>query len=343
MKRLLLVFLLLAGGCANHGTNRDEHVENQLTISKNYTGLIEHYKAQVVANDKDWDAQFKLAQAYFNNDDIESADFYVQRVLELADAPSAKAHLLKGRILAKGFAFDKALEEYDQAIALGLNDAQLYMQRGIALAQVKRYESAVDSFNIARLRGFDETSVKNNIAMVHIYQGDFQAAVDILLPVYEQDTSNSKVSSNLKLSMLKLEALEQSKQAKVNPEAKTPALETKSAPIEDETLSEAEVSEISAEEFFAAQAPINQQTKPKGRKYYIQLGAYDNMPEALQKRNELLDTQLPIAIRPTELSNSGTWYRLLTGEFDSYRQAQRFASNNKRVLASHDYFIQVIK
>lgn len=174
--------------------------------------------------------------------------------------------------------------------------------------------------------------------MVYIYQGDFQSAVDILLPVYEQDTTNSKVSSNLKLSLMKLEAAEGSNDAsmEVLPEQVIPEVEV------DEPAGEAEVSAITAEEFFKAE-PFNTKIEPSERKYYIQLGAYDNMPEALEKRNALLDTRLPISIKPADLGKSGTWYRLLTGEFDTYRQARTFAANNKDALASHDYFIQVIQ
>lgn len=336
MKYVAIILAVLLSGCASTGPDEQKTVE-QLTVSKNYAGLVEVYKAKVIEDDQDWEAQQKLAEAYLKNGDVESADFYVQRVIDLSRNPSGSAYFLKGKIEAKNFDFEGALDQYAQALALGLNDAELYMQRGIALAQTKKYETAIDSFNLARLRGFDETAVKNNIAMVYIYQGDFQSAVDILLPVYEQDTTNSKVSSNLKLSLMKLEAIEAS-----DSEALTVSKPVTQEPNLVASSGEAEVSEITAEEFFKAEALKSKATTTE-RKYYIQLGAYDNMPEALEKRNELLDTRLPISIKPADLGKSGTWYRLLTGEFDSYRQARNFAVNNKDALASHDYFIQVIR
>ncbi|GAM61488.1 flp pilus assembly protein tadD [Vibrio ishigakensis] len=337
MKYPIILLSLFLSGCATTGQEEQQTIE-QLTVSKNYAGLVEVYKSKVIENDQDWDAQQKLAEAYLKSGDVESANFYVQRVIDLSDQPSGSAYFLKGKILAKNFDFEGALQHYSQALALGLIDAELYMQRGIALAQTKKYETALDSFNLARLRGFNETAVKNNIAMVYIYQGDFQSAVDILLPVYEQDTTNSKVSSNLKLSLMKLEATEDSNETSVeiDPEKATTEVEAQSS------AGEAEVSAISAEEFFEAEA-VNIKSTPSERKYYIQLGAYDNMPEALEKRNELLDTRLPISIKSADLGKSGTWYRLLTGEFDTYRQARTFAVSNKAALASHDYFIQVIK
>ncbi|GAM69364.1 flp pilus assembly protein tadD [Vibrio sp. JCM 19236] len=337
MKYPVILLSLFLSGCAATSQDEQQTIE-QLTVSKNYAGLVEVYKARVIDNDQDWEAQQKLAEAYLKNGDVESANFYVQRVIDLSDEPNGSAYFLKGKILAKNFDFEGALQQYSQALALGLNDAELYMQRGIALAQTKKYETALDSFNLARLRGFNETAVKNNIAMVYIYQGDFQSAVDILLPVYEQDTTNSKVSSNLKLSLMKLEAAEDSHATpvEISPEQATTEVEVQ-GPVDD-----AEVSAITAKEFFEAEA-VNTKSTPSERKYYIQLGAYDNMPEALEKRNELLDTRLPISIKPADLGKSGTWYRLLTGEFDTYRQARTFAINNKDALATHDYFIQVIR
>lgn len=333
MKYAVIMLSLLLSACATTGQDEQQTVD-QLTISKNYAGLVEVYKAKVVANDQDWDAQQKLAEAYLKNGDVESADFYIQRVINLSSEPNGSAYFLKGKIKAKNFDFEGALEYYAQALALGSNDAELYMQRGIALAQTKSYETALNSFNLARLRGFNETAVKNNIAMVYIYQGDFQSAVDILLPVYEQDTANSKVSSNLKLSLMKLESIEVG--------TSEPAVEATSEPVEVAQVGEAEISTISAEDFFRAEA-MNSNSTAKGRKYYIQLGAYDNMPEALEKRNELLSTHLSIAIKPANLGKSGIWYRLLTGEFETYRQARNFAMSNKDTLGSHDYFIQVIQ
>ncbi|OBT15849.1 hypothetical protein A9264_06050 [Vibrio sp. UCD-FRSSP16_10] len=357
MRNFMFIFTLFITGCATQSSHTEEQLVSQLTVSKNYSGLIELYKSKVVANDKDWLSQQLLAEAYLANEDIESADFYIQRVLTLSPKPTADAHLIKGKILAKNFSYEEAIEQYSQAMVLGLNSADLYMSRGIALAQAKHYETAIDSFNLARLRGFDEVSVKNNIAMVHIYQGDFQSAVDILLPIYEQDSSNSKVNANLKLSVMKLEG-EDSLEIQDEPVAEVlvlndPAKKSvgseltvnkENQPIPDIVDTQVEVTSISAEAFFEADAPLNvQKNEPQQRRYYLQLGAYDNMPEALQKRNELLDTQLPITIRPADLGKSGTWYRLLTGDFDSYRQAQSFAKQNILLLDGHDYFIQVIK
>ncbi|CAM2793538.1 SPOR domain-containing protein [Vibrio rarus] len=357
MRNVIFVLVLLITGCANQVSQTEQQLVSQLTVSKNYSGLIELYKSKVVDNDKDWLSQQLLAEAYLANEDVESADFYIQRVLTLSPKPTADAHLIKGKILAKNFNYKEAIEQYSHAMVLGLNSADLYMSRGIALAQAKHYETAIDSFNLARLRGFDEVSVKNNIAMVHIYQGDFQSAVDILLPIYEQDSSNSKVNANLKLSVMKLEG-EESLEVQdesgaevlvLNDPAKesvgselTVNKETQLVP--DILDTQVEVTPISAEAFFKADAPLNaQKNEPQPRSYHLQLGAYDNMPEALEKRNALLTAQLPITIRPADLGSSGTWYRLLTGDFTSYRQAQLFAKKNKQLLAEHEYFIQVIK
>ncbi|GAD88342.1 TadD protein [Vibrio halioticoli NBRC 102217] len=354
MKYLIIVLSLLVTGCTTTNKVSEQQAINQFTVSQNYPGLIEFYKKKVIDDKNDWQAQQDLAQAYLSYGDLESADFYIQRVLSLAPSPSETAYFIKGQVLARNLDFNSALVKYKQAIDNGLNSAELYMQQGIALAQTKQYAMAIDSFNKARLRGYDDVSIKNNIAMVHIYQRDYQSAIDILLPLYEKDSSNETVNANLEISMLKQKKEKQGENSSlvtdtvsVDENADSFVVPSKSDVVSDEV----EVTTISAEEFFTAQSveqkpqtePVKKSATKSKRTYHIQLGAYDTMAEALEKRNGLLSTQLPITIRPVELKNSETWYRLLSGNFASYRQAMSFAKQHQDVLNPHEYFIQVTR
>ncbi|MEZ9784700.1 hypothetical protein BCT61_02745 [Vibrio breoganii] len=341
MKFIIIFLGFLLGGCSSTSHTTEEQTVQQFTVSKNYAGLVDFYKQKVIDDRNDWQAQQDLADAYLKNGDLESADFYIQRVLDLSKKPTASAYFIKGQVLARNLDFTNSLVQYSKAIDMGLDSGDVYMQRGISLAQTKQYSKAIDSFNQARLRGYDDVAIKNNIAMVRIYEGDFQAAVDILLPLYEQDSSNELVNSNLKLSALKLDESQQEVYPVVDDPIKVETFDNQeNASLKTE---EVEVTEISAEEFFASQPVLKESTRSSARTYHLQLGSYDNMPEALEKRNELLSTDLPITIRPADLGESGTWFRLLSGEFSSYRQAKNYANQNQDTLKDHSYFIQVIR
>ncbi|PML01548.1 hypothetical protein BCT86_04515 [Vibrio breoganii] len=341
MKHLIILLSLILVGCSNTQQITDEQTVQQFTVSKNYAGLVDFYKQKVVDDRNDWQAQQDLADAYLKNGDLESADFYIQRVLDLSKKPTASAYFIKGQVLARNLDFTHSLVQYSKAIDMGLDSGDVYMQQGISFAQTKQYLKAVDSFNQARLRGYDDVVIKNNIAMVRIYEGDYQAAVDILLPLYEQDSSNELVNSNLKLSAMKLEESKQEVFPVVDDRIKVEAFDNhESASL---ITKEVEVTEISAEEFFASQPVLKKSKRSTKRTYHLQLGSYDNMSEALEKRNELLSTDLPITIRPADLGESGTWFRLLSGEFSSYRQAKNYANQNQDTLKDYSYFIQVIR
>ncbi|GEA49593.1 hypothetical protein VIN01S_03970 [Vibrio inusitatus NBRC 102082] len=341
MKHLIVFLGLILVGCSSTQNITDEQTVQQLTISKNYVGLVDFYKQQVVEDRNDWRAQQHLAEAYLKNGDLESADFYIQRVIDLSKKPTASAYFIKGQVLARNLNFTSSLVQYHKAIDMGLDSGDVYMQQGISLAQTKQFSKAIDSFNQARLRGYDDVAIKNNIAMVRIYEGDFQGAVDILLPLYEQDSSNELVNSNLKLSAMKLDEAQQEVYPVVDDPIKVETFDNQ----ENVSLKteEVEVTEISAEEFFASQSVLKESKRSTKRTYHLQLGSYDNMAEALEKRNELLSTNLPITILPSDLGESGTWYRLLSGEFKNYRQAKNFANQNQDTLKDHSYFIQVIR
>ncbi|MEZ9900412.1 SPOR domain-containing protein [Vibrio breoganii] len=341
MKYIIFFLGLFLVGCSSTQEITDKQTIQQLTISKNYAGLVDFYKQKVVENRNDWQAQQDLADAYLKNGDLESADFYIQRVIGLSNKPAADAYFIKGQVYARNLDFTNSLVQYSKAIDMGLDSGDVYMQQGISLAQTKQYSNAIDSFNQARLRGYGDVAIKNNIAMVRIYEGDFQAAVDILLPLYEQDSSNELVNSNLKLSAMKLDESQQEVYPVVDDPIKVETFDDQeNASLKTE---EVEVIEISAEAFFASQPVLKESKRSSERTYHLQLGSYDNMPEALEKRNELLSTDLPITIRPADLGESGTWFRLLSGEFSSYRQAKNYVSQNQDTLKDHSYFIQVIR
>ncbi len=324
-------------GCSSTESISDQNKVNQLTTTKNYKALIDIYKSKIVNDPSDWESQIRLSQAYLDYKDIESANFYIDRVLLLSGSNSGKAYFLKGEILSEQLNFESALEKYEMAKYYGYNNAKLYLKMGVANAQIRQYEEAIDLFNQARLRGYDDNTIKNNLAVVHLYQGEYQKSVNILQPVYEIDSTDKKIESNLKIALSLLDELNR------NSDPNSTSLVTGESDIDDSSVNDIEYSEITAQEYFLSQEKIeNISAEEENKKYYVQVGSYPTFEEALEKRQELVSTGLEVDIRQSKLNNSETWFRLLNGEFNSYRQAQGYALN-KQELNGLEYFIQVIR
>ncbi|MGR5299064.1 SPOR domain-containing protein [Vibrio mediterranei] len=361
MRNFLLIFSLLLFGCSTVSTasNLEKKTITQLSVSNNYQGLIAFYKKKVIVDKENWSAQQHLAEAYLDNGDLESAQFYIDRVLTLSQTPSATAHFIKGKVLAQQLDFKQALSQYQLAIKQGLDNCKLYVQQGIAMAQTQQYPLAIHSFNQARLRGCNDVTVKNNIAIVKMYQEKYKQAIDILLPLYEQDKSNELVYANLKLSAKKLKIQQSLPLTSKTPlniknstnNRKTSLLLTntiKYSKLDDKTTQLSSQNKKIENHRSLGKAHntsknLTQNVKKKTHKqhYYLQLGAYDNLPDALKNHDKLSDTQLPIRIQSVNLGKSGTWFRLLSGNFSTYKQAKNYIGKHQKVLQGHSYFIQV--
>lgn len=307
MKFWLLIGSLLLSGCASTGDYEEAEKIEQLQATNNYSGLVEYYKGKMLLEPGDWHVQLKLADAYFNNQDLESAEFYIDRILSGAPKPEADAYLLKGKIQSEKQQYQLALRQFTIAGKSGLESAELFLYKGIAYGQTRQYALAEKSFNQARIRGTNDAIVKNNIAMLHIYQGQYQQAVDILMPLYEQDSSNAKIRSNLKISLRQIELQHQA-----------------------QNMTEAEPDEVSVSG-----------DKSTHERYHLQLGSYRLREEAEQKRDALKDLGLPLQIKQVDLGEQGTWFRLLSGDLEGYSVALAYAEQHSERLAGHTYFIQV--
>ena len=202
MKRLLLpICLVLISACATTEPPAASP-EQQLEATGNYSGLAEHLRGQLASQPNDPVLLLKLAQAYYQSNDLESAQFYLSH-LETLGHQSPQQSLLAGKAAADQGEFARALGHYAKAQLQGLSSSELALRQGVAHSQLGQYEAATNAFNTARLRGHDELAVKNNLAMVQMAQGHYHQASRLLEGLYRRHPDNEQVQANLALAWAK--------------------------------------------------------------------------------------------------------------------------------------------
>lgn len=65
------------------------------------------------------------------------------------------------------------------------------------------FDKARRAFEMAREFMFDDSSVKNNLAVVDIMTGQFNAAIDRLMPMYTTGLADDKIKANLAIATVK--------------------------------------------------------------------------------------------------------------------------------------------
>ncbi len=65
------------------------------------------------------------------------------------NAQSAKEYFIQGKIHYNNARYEKAIEQFNQAIAIDSSDANYFLQRGFCKGLVHEYESAIEDFTRA--------------------------------------------------------------------------------------------------------------------------------------------------------------------------------------------------
>jgi tight adherence protein D len=173
----------------------------------NYDGLVSHYKAKLEAGDDSVATMEKLALAYFNKGDIESASFYVVHLLQKG-VQSASLYELQGQVLVTQDNIPEAIEAYLASQKQGNTSGKLHVLLGVAYSKASDFDSAKAEFNQARLKGYDDVAVKNNIAMLYIAQKDYKRAIQALAPVIADAPENKVVRANLAIALIKADQID---------------------------------------------------------------------------------------------------------------------------------------
>lgn len=209
----LLVLLTLALiGCQSSADLAQSEAATVAGMEKvdNYDGLINHYKNKLEAGDNSVSTVEKLAWAYFNKGDIESASFYVDHLIDQG-AQSASLYQLRGQVLVAQDKAPDAIEAYLASLKAGNSSGKIHVLLGVAYSKESDFDSAKAQFNQARLKGYDDVAVKNNIAMLYIAKQDYKRAIQTLAPVIADAPENKVVRANLAIALIKADQIDAAK------------------------------------------------------------------------------------------------------------------------------------
>ena len=213
---VLLLAVLLVQGCVTTGQmppNPDEPNEALLQAAGNHAGLIELYKSQLIAAGTVQESdqyRYQLGQAYLAMSDPESTLFYIKPVIE-NNRGNGDVWLLQSRAQLAMDNISDALSAASTALDFSNDDPRIYNQLGLIYARNREYEQARTYFNKARTHMLNDITVKNNLAMIDILQEDYDSAIQRLMPLYNANLADDRVTANLVLALVRSQRYEEFK------------------------------------------------------------------------------------------------------------------------------------
>ncbi|KWU01478.1 anaphase-promoting protein [Vibrio toranzoniae] len=208
----ILLTLSVLAGCQSAPSQQGLQLADVASMEKvkNYDGLISYYKSLLEQGSEDPEVKENLAWAYFHKGDIESADFYVQH-LQKAGFENPNLYQLEGQVSDAKNDIESAISAYLASIDAGNRTGQIHVLLGVSYTKVGQYDEAQQQLNQARLRGYDDVVVKNNIAMIQMANGEYQQAIQTLAPVLKEDPANKTVKANLAIALMKTQQIDSAK------------------------------------------------------------------------------------------------------------------------------------
>ncbi|MEH0688125.1 tetratricopeptide repeat protein [Vibrio cholerae] len=198
---LTISALLTLVGCVT--TEPLVNEEQNYLNAGNYAGLIEKSKRELTASPGDPAIMNKLAGYYYEIDDLESASFYADQLLNSEDQ-HASLWFLRAKIAAKQERYPAAIQTAQQAKTMGYQAADADVLLGMAYSLTEQYPAAREAFNQARLKGYDEKVVKNNLALTYLLEGDYVNAYQRFERLHREYPAEDKIKVNLAMTYLKL-------------------------------------------------------------------------------------------------------------------------------------------
>ncbi|UTZ34511.1 tetratricopeptide repeat protein [Vibrio campbellii] len=210
-KRICIVLLTLGilAGCQSTSSQQSQTQDDVTNMEKvkNYDGLISHYKSMLKQGSKDTKIKEKLAWAYFHKGDIESANFYVQH-LQKEGVETSSLYQLAGQVFDAKNDTTSAISAYLSSIKSGNSSGQVHVLLAVSYTKAGQYDAAYQELNNARLRGYDDVVIKNNIAMIHMANGEYEQAIAMLTPVLKDNPANKVIKANLAIALIKTQQVE---------------------------------------------------------------------------------------------------------------------------------------
>ena len=210
-KRISIVLLTLGilAGCQSTSSQQSQAQDDVTNMEKvkNYDGLISHYKSMLKQGSQDTKIKEKLAWAYFHKGDIESANFYVQH-LQKEGVETSSLYQLAGQVFDAKNDTTSAISAYLSSIKSGNSSGQVHVLLAVSYTKAGQYDAAYQELNNARLRGYDDVVIKNNIAMIHMANGEYEQAIAMLTPVLKDNPGNKVIKANLAIALIKTQQVD---------------------------------------------------------------------------------------------------------------------------------------
>jgi len=209
-KRISIVLFtlgVLAGCQSTSSQNQKQGEVNNMEKVENYDGLISHYKSMLEQGSQDPKVKEELALAYFHKGDIESADFYVQH-LQKEGVKTPSLYQLAGQVFDAKDNTSDAISAYLASIESGNASGQVHVLLAVSYTKLGQYDDAYQELNEARLKGYDDLVIKNNIAMIQMANGEFEQAIVTLTPILKDHPSNKVVKANLAIALIKAQKVD---------------------------------------------------------------------------------------------------------------------------------------
>jgi tight adherence protein D len=187
---------------SSSGLNKQETV---LTAAKNTRGLIRFYRQQLRRHDSSVYRQ-KLAKTYLKTQDPESALFTLRPLLNQnkmaieTRVTAGKAYMDLGRMTEAKRLLQPA---YTQVAENGKTKGEIANLLGIIDAGAGDYHQARNMFLVARSHFYDDTSVKNNLALLDMLEGYPEQALSRLETLQSEIEKDPQLHANLLLAMAK--------------------------------------------------------------------------------------------------------------------------------------------
>ncbi|WP_394135397.1 tetratricopeptide repeat protein [Aliivibrio fischeri] len=205
-KIIISLTLVMLFGCSS-GPNTEETKEQILIKTNNYSDLIIFYKNQLKEEEDPYTRE-KLAQAYLDSGDPDSALFAIQYLDEDDDSRSMTSFLIEANAQLECGMLEPALETVNRVYKLNENNPEIENLLGVIYASKRDLDKSRHYFNLARKHLYSDITIKNNLAILNIIEGNYEQAVKLLLPIYMSNKNDALVQANLMLAMAKADDLE---------------------------------------------------------------------------------------------------------------------------------------
>ncbi|WP_394208951.1 hypothetical protein [Enterovibrio calviensis] len=200
---LALATTLLVVSCTTSSPSdyARQNGEKLLMDSGSYSALITRYQTEL-QKEPSAEVRHKLANVHYLMGDPEAAMFQLSQIPPKA-RNTAELALLRANVFFDQGKMPSAEQYTNAAIRIDNKLGEAHNLRGLILAGKGQLAEAKVAFESARQFHFDDATVKNNLAMIAMLQGDFDQAIDILMPLVQSGRADDTAKANLVLAFAK--------------------------------------------------------------------------------------------------------------------------------------------